>query len=309
MTSKDVLIFFSFREHKTGYYNTLFNPLKAVEQQYGVTLHRGSLKDLHIEIIDNSLYVTEALTGRPLDDFAYVRFELWLKSPQQALAAATYLERKHVAFSGHEATQVLCSTKIGEMVRMSDQGLPLPRTFMSSYRETLRMFKQQPPIAYPCVAKAADAFGGHMNYLVHDYAELKAALAAHREQFFVIQEYIPNDCDYRCLVMGGHIKLVLKRSRGADNTTHLNNTSAGAQGTFVPVSDLPEAVRRDALAAARATLRSDYAGIDVMTDKITGRHYILEVNEAPAIQTGEQPDVKIDTLMQYIHDVAYGART
>lgn len=302
--TKDVLIFFSFKQHKTGYYNTLFNPLKAVEDEYGLTLHKGSLKDLYIEIINNELVVTESLTGRLLDTFDFVRFELWLKSPQQALAAATYLDRKGVAFTGHEALNVLCTTKIGELVRMSDGGVPLPRTFMSSYAGTLERFKSdQLPFNYPFIAKAADAFGGKMNYLVHNYKELKAALSEHKDQFFVLQEFIPNEFDYRVLVMDNAIQFVMKRSR-INAASHLNNTSAGAEGEFISIDDLSEEIRQDALKAAALTLRSDFAGVDVIVNSETGEHYILEVNEAPAIQTGENPPFKIKALMKHIQEVA-----
>ena len=299
-----VLIFFSFKKHKTGYYKTLFDPLKQQESTYNLDLSQGSLKDVHIEIIDNKLFVTESMTGKSLSEFSYVRFELWLKSPQQALAAATYMKRNQIPFSGHEALNTLCTTKIGELVRMSDNDLPLPRTFMSSYRETLRTFKKRPPIPFPLVAKAADTFGGQMNYLVRSYEELRKALADHKDQFFVLQEFIPNNSDYRILVMGGEIKLIMRRTRASDIASHLNNTSAGAIGELLPIDSLPSQVQRDALRAAELTLRSDFAGVDVMIHSETGQHYILEVNEAPAIQTGEHPEQKIATLLQHIKEQA-----
>jgi len=304
--NKDVLVFFSFKKHKTGYYNTLFNPLKAVEDEYNLTLHQGSLKDLYIEVIDNKLVVTDSITGRLLDEFDFVRFELWLKSPQQALAAATYLDRKKVPFTGHEALNVLCTTKIGELVRMSDGGVPLPRTFMSSNAGTLERFKAgNLPFEYPFIAKAADSFGGKMNYLVHNYEELKNALSEHKDQFFVLQEFIPNKFDYRVLIMSNEIKFVMKRSR-TNAASHLNNTSAGAEGEFVAIDELSSEIQRDALKAAALTLRSDFAGVDVIINSETGEHYILEVNEAPAIQTGENPPFKIKTLMTHIQEVAHG---
>lgn len=296
----DVLLFFSFRKHKTGYYATLFDPLKAREDEVGLHLYQGSLKDAQIEIIDGKLEITEGLTGRKLDTFKAVSFELWLKSPQQALAVATYLDRKGIPFRGREALNVLCSTKIGELVRMSDTGLPLPRTFMSSHRETLKVFKRNPPINYPVIAKAADTFGGKMNYLVKSYDELEQALKAHKDQFFVIQEFIPNDCDYRVLVMGGKIEFVMKRSRNDEDATHVNNTSAGGQGEFVPVSELSAKMQADALAAAAATLRSDFAGVDLIVNNETGEHFILEVNEAPAIQTGYMPEFKTSAYLAYL---------
>ncbi|MFZ1250107.1 MAG: ATP-grasp domain-containing protein [Candidatus Microsaccharimonas sp.] len=300
---KNVLIFFSFKKHKTGYYKTLFNPLKEVEDMYDLSLHQGSLKDLYIEVIDNKLLVTESVTGKTLDMFDFIRFELWLKSPQQALAAATYLDRNNIPFSGHEALNVLCTTKIGELVRMSDGSLPLPRTFMSSYTGTLDRFKQNDiPFEYPFIAKAADSFGGKMNYLVHNYKELKDALSAHKDQFFVLQEFIPNEFDYRVLVMDNEISFVLKRAR-SDAKSHLNNTSAGAEGVFVPVEELSPRMQQDALRAAALTLRSDFAGVDLIVNSETGKHAILEVNEAPAIQTGENPPFKINALMAHIKEM------
>lgn len=301
---KDVLVFFSFSKHKTGYYNTLFNPLKEVESEYGLNLIQGSLKDTFIEVIDNKLVVSESVTGRTLDDFDFVRFELWLKSPQQALAAATYLDRKKVPFTGHEALNVLCTTKIGELVRMSDGDVPLPRTFMSSTKGILARFKSETlPFEYPFIAKAADAFGGQMNYLVHNYKELKQALTGNKGQFFVLQEFIPNDFDYRVLIMDNDIKFVLKRARVAKDS-HLNNTSAGAEGTFVPIEELSLEMQKDALKAAELTLRSDFAGVDIIVNSQTGKHAILEVNEAPAIQTGENPPYKIKALMTHIKEMA-----
>lgn len=303
-TPKDVLVFFSFKKHKTGYYNTLFNPLKEVDSQYGLNLMQGSLKDIHIEVINNKLHVTDAMTGRALDSFDYVRFELWLKSPQQALAAATYMDRHNVPFMGHEALNTLCTTKIGELVRLSDSGLPLPRTFMSSNEQILERFKaDELPFEYPFIAKAADTFGGQMNYLVHNYNELRAALITHKDQFFVLQEFIPNQFDYRVLIMGGEIKIVLKRARDAASTSHLNNTSAGVEGEFVSIETLSKEMQADALKAAELTLRSDFAGVDLIVNSETGAHAILEVNEAPAIQTGANPPKKIAVLMSYIQQV------
>ena len=307
--AKDVLVFYSFAKHKTGYYHQLFDPLKQREAEYGLSLSRGSLKDLQIEIIDNHLHVTESMTGQPLSEFDFVQFELWLKSPEQALAAATYLSRNDVLFNGHEALSVCSTTKIGELVRMADSQVPLPRTFMSSRTVTLEIFRAGGPLSYPFIAKAADAFGGRANYLVHNFIELESALNAHKDKFFVLQEFIPNSFDYRILIMGGSIQFILKRTR-TDPNSHLNNTSAGATAEFVPIDVLTPTVIRDALKAAELTLRDDFCGVDLLIDSRTGKHYVLEVNEAPAIQTGEDPERKIGYLLEYMADrAAHGVRS
>jgi D-alanine-D-alanine ligase-like ATP-grasp enzyme len=62
-------------------------------------------------------------------------------------------------------------------------------------------------------------------------------------------------------------------------------------------------MKADALKAAELTLRSDFAGVDLIINSETGEHAILEVNEAPAIQTGADPDRKIAALMTYMQTV------
>lgn len=200
-----------------------------------------------------------------------------------------------------EAKELRGSPEDAILQHALENGIRLPRTYMSSHHVILNEFKKKcPPLAYPFIAKAADAFGGQLNYLVHSYDELAEALQNNKDQFFVLQEFVPNKFDYRVLVMGGEIKFILKRSRATDSDSHLNNTSAGADGEFVPIDTLSETEQADALKAAELTLRSDFAGVDLLINSETGGHYILEVNEAPAIQTGVDPDYKIDKLMSYI---------
>lgn len=304
---KNILLFYSFKNHKTGYYNVLFDPLKSVEGKYGINLERGSLKDLWIEVIDNKLVVTDSMTGKRLDEFDAVMMELWLKSPQQALAAATYLRRHGISFRGEEVLDLVASTKVGEMALMADNDLPLPRTFMSSNTEIKKRFKKNPPIDYPFVMKAADTYGGQMNYVITSYKELKQRLEEHPKEFFVIQELIPNDCDYRVLIMGKKVRLVMRRTR-IDKSSHLNNTSAGADGHIVDTTELSGEILEQSVKAAELTKRGGFAGVDVLIDKHTGQHYFLEVNEAPAIQTGADIEVKIDAYMTYMAELAEGKK-
>jgi len=194
---KDVLIFFSFRKHKTGYYETLFAPYRSVGANYGLRFLQGSLKDLHIYIENNKLRIVESMTGRDLADFSAVHFDAWTKSPQQALAAALYLKRKGVPVTNEEMQSILADTKVGELARMADNQIPLPNTFTSSRHEILKVFKKSPVFEYPFIAKADDVFGGKANYLVKNYQELADALNTNKDKTFVLQQFIPNDSDYR----------------------------------------------------------------------------------------------------------------
>lgn len=300
---KDALIFFSYRNHKSGYIENLFKLLSntALNKYPNLQLHRGSLNDLHIQIIDNKLSITESLTGRPLESFDLVYFELWYKAQQQALAAARLLKRAGIPFFSQEVHEIIPMTKVGELAVLADNGIPIPNTFISSRREVKKLFKKNPPLSFPLIVKAADGYGGKNNYLVPDYAALVTILDENKELQFVIQEFIPNDCDYRCLVIGGEISLVLMRSRGDSSDSHLNNTSAGAVGKVVPLETLSENAREAVLKAAKVLNRYEFAGVDLMINKETGQPYILEVNQTPQIEIGAEVDKKMDALLAYIN--------
>jgi glutathione synthase/RimK-type ligase-like ATP-grasp enzyme len=193
-------------------------------------------------------------------------------------------------------------TKVGELAVLADNSVPLPRTFMSSNREVKKLFKKNAPIDFPIIVKAADGYGGKNNHLVKSYAQLKDILGENKGVHFVIQEFIPNDRDYRCLVFGGEIKLLLKRSRDAVSESHLNNTSAGAIGEIVPIETISEEARRAVVAAAEALNRSEFAGVDLMIHSETGAPYIIEVNQTPQIEIGAEVDQKMDVLLNYMEE-------
>lgn len=297
---KDVLVLFSFRNHKTGYIEMLFDRLTKSAKNTNLNLFRGSLNDLQILIKDNSMSIVESLTGRDISSFDLVYFELWYKSQQQALAVTRLLERKNVKYFSKEINSIIPITKIGELAVMADNSIPLPDTFISSSREIKKIFKKNPPIEYPLIVKAADGYGGKNNFLVKDYQSLVKVLDENKTIKFVIQEFIPNNCDYRCLVLGGKIALVLRRTRNKDAGTHLNNTSAGALGEVVPIDTLPQNAQDVVLLAAKTLNRFEFAGVDLMLHSQTNQPYILEVNQTPQIEIGAEVDKKMAAMLDYM---------
>lgn len=304
---KQALVLFSYRNHRFGYIEMLFSRLSERAAGHDIELTRGSLSDLRISIRKNRLSITESLSKRRLDSFDVVYFELWYKAQQQALAAAQYLQRKKVPYFSKELATVMPLTKVGELAVMANHDIPLPDTFMSSHRELKKAFRRQtPPFAYPFVLKAADGYGGNNNHLVYDYEQLCSILDDNRSVIYVAQQFIPNDCDYRCLVFGGQIRLVLQRTRATDSKSHLNNTSAGAEGRLVATESISSEARDAVLRAAAVLGREQFAGVDLMIHKDTGQPYILEVNQTPQIEIGAEIEEKIDSLLTYMKELAHG---
>lgn len=278
----------------------LFTRLQGAAQDRPFQLERGSLKDLHVYVIDNKLQITESLTGKDLKHFNLVYFELWAKATQQALAAAIYCNRHSIAFFSSETLHTTVTSKVGELVKMAENGIPLPATVLTSNRELKILFKTNPPINFPLVIKASSGYGGKDNYLVADLESLNTVLENNSKLEFIVQEFIPNDCDYRCIVVGNEIRLVLKRSRPNSSLSHLNNTSQGGIGELVALDSISKAGQQAVLKAARVLGRQEFAGVDLLFHAKTNQPYILEVNQAPQIEIGAAVDAKMATLLDYI---------
>ncbi len=300
---KKILVFYSYKKHKTGYYNTLFSRLSDGAKKHNLQLFQGSVKDLRISIQNNQLSVVESLTNKPLTDFDVVYFELWSKAPQHALAAAIFLHTTNTPFITSEMTQVMSTSKLGEMAKMTTANLPMPDSYFANNKDLLKFSKQKDAfIKFPMIVKNTETFGGQDNYLVNNSEELEKILTTHKKTQFVLQQFIPNNCDYRILVFGGKIRAIMRRT--AVNGSHLNNTSMGGEGEMLPLDSLSSEICADAIAAAKATDRQELAGVDIVIDKNTNRHYILEVNQAPGIELGEHTDVKMDAFFDYVKELA-----
>ena len=299
--NKLVLVLFSRKNHKEASYKRIFSILQraAILQNKPLDFRISTLDSLWIEIINNKLIVTDAVSGKDLSEYDFVDFNWWGRAKQYALAAAIYLKRCGIPFLTENLTSLEASSKIGEMALMSDKGIPLPRTFISGGAQILEAFKDKPRIDYPVIVKGAEAFGGRDNYLVKDYEELVRVIDDNQGVDFLVQEFIPNDCDYRCLVLGDEVKLILKRSRN-DSKTHVNNTSSGGKGEVVPINSLNENALKCVLDAARVQGCQQFCGVDLMFNNETGEPYILEVNQTPEIEEGAEPEKKITALLDYI---------
>ena len=93
----------------------------------------------------------------------------------------------------------------------------------------------------------------------------------------MLQEFIPNDGDYRVLVLGKKVLGVMKRSSQSKEEFR-NNYSAGGK---VEVADLPEEVKQLAVKAAEVCGLA-VAGVDVaFRDYDFKKPVIWEVNKGP----------------------------
>lgn len=303
--NKSLLVLFSRKNRQKPAYERIFSILRDTAKQQGRSLDfkLGTLDELWIEIRNNVLVVTDPVSSKELKEFDFVDFNWWGRAKQQALAVATYLKSHNVPFLTAELADLPVGDKIGEMAKMANRGIALPDTFMSSNHQIARAFRSNPPISFPVIMKDAGAYGGNNNYLVNDYTAMLKILDNKPDIDFLVQEFIPNDCDYRCLVLGGEIKLVLRRSRGDNADTHVNNTSSGGSGVVVDIESISQRAKDMVLEAAQSMNRIQFSGVDLIINTDTGEPYILEVNQTPEIEEGAEPQKKMEAFFDYVEGV------
>ena len=294
---KTVLVLFSFKKNKIADYEDVIRKLNERAPEYGYKVVRGATKELEFSIIDNKPSVFETLTGQDLANFDLVFYRMWQKEFERATSAAIYLKSKGVPFFDEDVYNYRAFSKLTETFLMVTSGVPVPNSYFSTAKNTIKSFKENPPIDFPLIVKNIRGLKGKDNYLVHSNEELEKVLENNSEIDFVVQEFIPNNCDYRFLVLGDKVKLIIKRSR-LDDSSHLNNTSQGAGAELVPIENFDKQIINDVLKASKV-MKRDFTGVDVIINKETGKHYLLEVNNVPEI-ISVFIEEKVTSIHEYI---------
>lgn len=133
-------------------------------------------------------------------------------------------------------------------------------------------------LSYPFIQKPARGDKGTGVVLIRD----KEALEKYCQDTLgnIYQRFIPNNGDYRALVLGGKMLGVIHRRPQADS--YLNNISQGSIASAVTDTGLLKSIERIATTAA-CVFDLHFCGVDIIQDQ-EGNLCFLEVNTVPQWQ-------------------------
>jgi glutathione synthase/RimK-type ligase-like ATP-grasp enzyme len=259
-------------------------------------------RDLHYVVRGGVTTVTDTLNRLDLKEVHLVHFKNWAFEYGEAPVVAAYLKAHGIPFFNSEVATTPASAKLAQMVVLGGGGVPVPDTFFAS-KEQLRAFFERDALpegfVYPLIMKANDGSRGDDNHLIAMAKEaLDVLTASDPEKEYVLQNFIPNDGDYRFLFCGLDATPIIFHRKGADGS-HLNNTSKGGSGTFVQSSDITPECMQYARRAAEL-LGREIGGVDILIDAETGKPYVLEVNGTPALATGYGVDQKAEHFARFV---------
>lgn len=214
---------------------------------------------------------------------------------------AQYLQNRNLDYIDRAVIQCPDPAKLYQYIVMTDNSINVPKTiFMMPTRMALAYEKIVAELGIPFILKDNKGHKGQNNYTVNTKLEFDRIIRQSSDLgvWLIAQKYIPNDYDYRLMVFGGQVALVIKRTRTPD-TTHLNNLAQGGRAEIVDPEKLPSFLINSALAATRL-LKLQMAGVDIIQDKQTKLWYCLEVNQSPQLYTGVFIDEKQAAIAKYL---------
>lgn len=189
--------------------------------------------------------------------------------------------------------------KAYQMLALKKAGIDVPKTLYGSLfylkDEATKYFK------FPIIIKGSGGDRGTRVFKADNMKELEKLVMTLRKsevsegKRYMAQEYIPNDGDYRVLVLGDKVLGVMKRS-SQSKEEFKNNYSAGGK---VEVADLPEEIKQLAIKAA-SVCGLWVAGVDVaFRENDIKKPIIWEVNKGPQFK-GFMEATKIDVPTEII---------
>jgi len=172
--------------------------------------------------------------------------------------------------------------KAWQMLALKKTGIEVPKTV---YGSLWYLFEQMRlgTFEFPVILKGSGGDRGTRVFKADNLEQLEKLVRDLRKtetdegKRYMLQEFIPNDGDYRVLVLGEKVLGVMKRS-SQDKKEFRNNYSAGGS---VEIADLPENIKQLAVKAAKVCGLA-VAGVDVaFRDFDMTKPVIWEVNKGP----------------------------
>lgn len=299
MTQNKQILFLSRRDDRTDYdtAQSMTASLQAVSKS--VDYAACFLEEVGIAYDGEKIRMFNTRNGRDIASYDGIFLLGWFKKRKHeeiALAVSLYAAKNGVKTRNTEALHNRSRGKISQYVLSALNGVATMPFAIATDNELLAALVAKAKIAYPMIVKSVTGSRGRHNYLVRDDDEFRAALADAPTKAFVAQPFIPNDGDYRLLVMGDRVRLAIHRSAASD--THLNNTSQGGKAVIVDLELLDQQMLQEAVEISKL-LRREVTGVDMVVHNETGRHYFLEANNMPQLSTGSFVPEKAEALDHY----------
>ncbi len=281
-----------------GSVDQFFTAIQKQEPDLRFTL--ATYDDLEFVISNEGVSIRLHQSGKDVADFAMVYFKTFSVAPDLAAAVAHYVEKRNVLFFDSIVKLHPPTSKLLQYVLLQEGGIDIPKSILlpiHTLPDSYDTLREQ--LGEQFILKDIHENKGRNNFLIKDrktFDEISKWAVDHKVRL-IAQQYIPNDGDYRFVVIGQQVDIAMLRV--GQQGTHLNNTAKEGAAEMVAVSKVPQSVVTQAVQGVRL-LKIAVAGADFIQDKTTKKWYCLEINDSPQIASGAFVDEKQKAFAKFI---------
>jgi len=250
-----------------------------------VTLEIVLLSEVAIEVASQTPVVL--VKGESIQAFDLIYFRgITLNSMIFVSALAIIFKRQRIKyFDTIYENGGIIKNKFASLVTLALSGVPIPHfLFYPKFDKGETRFKTiADKFGLPFVAKELSLQRGKGVHLIKrlvDYQALPQLDTHEGGNFYLYQEFLPIDHEYRVLVLGKSVG-VWEEKIAQTPGEFRNNVALGAKEVFLEVKKIPQSIASVAIKSA-VVLNVQVAGVDVMRTT-SGEIFVIEVNRGPGM--------------------------
>lgn len=197
-----------------------------------------------------------------------------------------------------------CNNKVYMAELLARHNIPIPKTLLV-HRDNVHSII--PDLALPCVLKQPDSSFSVGVARVESEAELHEKVSAllEKSELVIAQEYLPTEFDWRVGILDRRPLFVAKYYMAPGHwqiIRHEEQKGGYVEGPTVAVTvgETPEEVVKLALRAANL-FGDGFYGVDMK--QVGNRYYVIEVNDNPNVDAGNEDGVLKDALYREVMGV------
>jgi glutathione synthase/RimK-type ligase-like ATP-grasp enzyme len=207
----------------------------------------------------------------------------------------------------HSESILICCDKVNMYSRLMEHKVAIPDThFLNAPEVTVDNARELfESMGTPLVLKAPNSsFSAYVDKVTTPEQFVKIGKKfMRRADRIVVQQYMPSEFDWRVITLDGKILAVMRYMFAQDKWKLMERTNDGEWATVIaiPRDEVNPKLAEISLKAANAIGKSLY-GIDIK--EIDGEFYVIEVNDNPSIEAGNEDQANPEIYHEVIRYLA-----
>lgn len=263
----------------------------------GLSVDIASFED--IELFIKKGEVRAFVKNKPFTDYRAIFFRRVGKKRSLAFILSNIAQKNGMFYVDRLYRLTSEPGKLKQTAALALNGISTPKTYFASIYTKKSIDSAEKFLGLPMVIKISRSRKGAGVFLAKSKKEALRIIKDALRNEILIQEFIPNNFDYRVLILGNALSCVIKRERPDKTNEFRNNVYLGASEEFMDIPEVSTSIKKEALRAAQVA-DIQVAGVDIVIGP-DNKPYVFEINRSPAFTFDEKISNELGLLAEYLY--------